>query len=553
MKKCHIALLIDYKNGRHAKEMTKKVIERAVRVYCNTLKNKPIYLLEQAIKGIQTNRKNYSKAILSYLLVTNSYLAVAIYYYMSIIEENDERYIHAAAYKLRIVVRMGKDPSDITLQIVDNLAKGGMLEAAKRLNRIFAGTDIYPKIGNSKARAELIKTYETKIKILEETTEDRILIDTRTKKVEISVVMSVYNEGERFRKAIRLYLAQTDYVNGNVEYIFVDSNSPANETEIAREELLDKENILYIQTSRRETLYAALHRGTNYVSGKYICLTTPSDYIVTDGLEQMRISIEESGTDWAQGDVFNWPARPITSTQAKGLKKTINCAYNYSQELVLLSQNYITFSILFRKTIYEEIGGLDGLYLAAGDTDFKIRAATIADVKQTGENLVYTEYCEERLTGHPRAEIEHYISDAINQNKLTMMKIAARAKIKPERVYSEILRKTLCFRKAASSQKVMRPILAMKLAGLAKEEKAPTTEQDVIFINDYSRIMRKMDSELWKYVENKRIDKKCLKAKIEQFNMINERWRQDYLELEVGERVKGNITPPLIYGDTLWR
>ena len=531
--------------------MTKRVIDKAFRVCCSAFKNNPTYLLERAIKGVQAGEKNYPKYILNYLLKNNSELAAVIFYYLAIIEENDGRYVHAAAYKLRIVVRMGTDPADITSQIVDNLIKGNMLEAAKRLNTIFAGTDMYPKIGNAEAREELIKRYETKNKTLEETINNNILIDTRTHKVDISVIMSIYNEGERFRKAIKLYLAQTEYVNGNVEYIFVDSNSPAKEIAIAKEELIGKSNILYLKTSKRETLYAALHRGTSYMTGRYMCLTTPSDYIVTDGLERMRVSIEESGADWVQGDSFTWSAQPITMSQAKELKKAVSCAESFSQELVILSGAYLTFSMLFKTTIYKEVGGLDSLFIAAGDTDFKIRAAAIADVIQTGENLVYTEYCEERLTGHPRAEIEHYIADALNQNKLTMNKIAARAKINPEIVYSEILRKTLCFRKAGASKKVMRPILAMNLAGLAKNEKAPTTEQDVTFINGYSKIMRDMDSELWNYVENKKVDKKCLKAKIEQFNVINERWRQEYLE--VWERVKGNIIPPLIYGDSLWR
>lgn len=529
-----------------------KVKDRIVNNAVKRDASEPIKVIRRIEKYIKKGKYKTAKNYMHKLIKYNNAYIMPVAYYMADIESRERRPIHVAAYLLRIILRMGKDPQNISVRLIENLINAGLYEAAVGINKIFSGTHIYPRINNEAERKRL---FGKQIRMVKQKNTEEIEIDTRSKKkeIKISVVFSLYNEGRRFKEAIKIYLKQTAYQTGDVEYIFIDSNSPMQEKRIAQRQLRNKRNILYIRTGCREKLYAALNRGAKHARGKYICFTTPSDYIVIEGLQYMYNVGEKEEADWVQGDAFKEEATPLNMQQAARMGKLLDCGNNFSCEEMLLHQGYITLSVLLKRERFEELKGFNEMYTASGDNDFKIRAASICKIVQTGENLIYSSDCKEKLTFHPRSEIEHYILEANSQREEMIFKLSSIAGIYRSITYTNLLRKALCFRKAGGSQRyAMRPIFAEHIAKYALEEDSSSDIKGMAqFAKDYMNAIRKVDDAMWLLIVGQRDQKVNKTARIAM--EILHRKNAEIENKEMGKQLMDDIgVVPNNYGKMIW-
>ena len=101
------------------------------------------------------------------------------------------------------------------------------------------------------------------------------IIDYRnTKKPKISVIMSVYNNGNYLEQSIKSILNQK---YKNLEFIIINDGSTDNTEKIIRKYLKKKFNILFINSKKNYGLPYMLNLGIKYSKGLYIARQDADD------------------------------------------------------------------------------------------------------------------------------------------------------------------------------------------------------------------------------------------------------------------------------------
>lgn len=129
----------------------------------------------------------------------------------------------------------------------------------------------------------------------------------------ISAIVSTYNSEEFIRGRIENLLNQT--VVDLLEIVIVNSGSQQNEDKIIRE-YLSHDNIKYINTPHRETIYKAWNRGIKAASGKYITNANTDDRLRNDALEVLSSALEKNGSA-----AFVYADQLITETPNQSFEK----------------------------------------------------------------------------------------------------------------------------------------------------------------------------------------------------------------------------------------
>jgi len=101
----------------------------------------------------------------------------------------------------------------------------------------------------------------------------------------VSALVSTYNSEKFIRGKIEDLLLQS--IADELEIIVVNSSSLQNEDAIIKEYLSDHQNIKYIHTKERETIYKAWNRGIAIAKGKYITNSNTDDRLRSDAFEIM--------------------------------------------------------------------------------------------------------------------------------------------------------------------------------------------------------------------------------------------------------------------------
>ncbi|HIQ05788.1 MAG TPA: glycosyltransferase, partial [Anaerolineae bacterium] len=107
----------------------------------------------------------------------------------------------------------------------------------------------------------------------------------------VSAIVSTYNSERFIRGCLEDLEAQT--IADRLEIIVVDSGSQQNERAIVEEFQQRYDNIVYIRTEERETVYAAWNRGIKAARGKYITNANTDDRHRRDALELLARALDE--------------------------------------------------------------------------------------------------------------------------------------------------------------------------------------------------------------------------------------------------------------------
>jgi glycosyltransferase involved in cell wall biosynthesis/ADP-heptose:LPS heptosyltransferase/Flp pilus assembly protein TadD len=186
----------------------------------------------------------------------------------------------------------------------------------------------------------------------------------------VSAIVSTYNAERLLRGKLEDLEAQT--AAGELEIIVVDSGSQQNERGIVEEFQLRYDNIRYIRTQERETVYQAWNRGIRAARGEFVTNANTDDRLSRDAIEllvralrehpecvlaycDMRITEQENGT-------FDTPP--------SGCQK-----WQEFDRFSLLELCCVGPFPLWRRSLHGEIGYFDERYRSAADYEFWLRAA----------------------------------------------------------------------------------------------------------------------------------------------------------------------------------
>jgi glycosyltransferase involved in cell wall biosynthesis len=199
----------------------------------------------------------------------------------------------------------------------------------------------------------------------------------------ISAIVSVYN-CERFIAGC-LEDLESQTILDRLEIVVVNSGSQENEEAIIRAFQKRFDNIIYIKTDVRETIYQAWNRGIKASTGEYLTNANADDRHRKDAFEVMLNELRSNNDiDFAYANTI------ITDVENETFDKHTFKAYNnwpdYDRH-ELFCRCYIGCQPMWRRRLHDDYGYFDDDYDVAGDYEFWLRISEGCKFKHIDEYL----------------------------------------------------------------------------------------------------------------------------------------------------------------------
>ena len=210
------------------------------------------------------------------------------------------------------------------------------------------------------------------------------LNDIDSDKYLVSAIVSTYNAEKFIRGCLDDLENQT--IADRLEIIVVNSGSTESEEAIVREFQTKYENITYIRSDKRETVYAAWNRGIKAATGKYITNANTDDRHRNDAYEIMVQTLENnSNVSLVYADVI------ITEKQ----NETFDCCspvgyyrwLDWNRDDLLNKGCFMGPQPMWRRNIHKEYGFFDESFVTSGDYEFWMRISQTNDFLHIPETL----------------------------------------------------------------------------------------------------------------------------------------------------------------------
>jgi glycosyltransferase involved in cell wall biosynthesis/ADP-heptose:LPS heptosyltransferase/Flp pilus assembly protein TadD/predicted O-methyltransferase YrrM len=193
----------------------------------------------------------------------------------------------------------------------------------------------------------------------------------------VSALVSTYNSERFLRGCLEDLEAQT--IAGDVEIIVVDSASQQNERAIVEEFQQRYDNIVYLRTSQRETLYAAWNRAIRMARGTYITNTNTDDRRLPWALETEARALDQfPGVALVYADIWGTKVENDLLRPEEAGRYRLFPYPDFSRLNGLTGSNFSP-QPMWRREVHESVGFFDETYRIAGDYEFFYRVARHGD------------------------------------------------------------------------------------------------------------------------------------------------------------------------------
>ena len=191
------------------------------------------------------------------------------------------------------------------------------------------------------------------------------------KKYLVSAIVSTY-KAERFLRG-KLEDLEAQSMAGELEIIVIDSGSPQNERAIVEEFQKRYDNIRFLRTEKRETVYQAWNRGIRMASGEFVTNANTDDRLRNDAYEVLVRTLREHPEC-----VLAYPDMRITQKENDSFAD--HTPYGFRDwppfdPLSLIELCCVGPFPLWRRSLHDEIGYFDERFRSAADYEFWLRAA----------------------------------------------------------------------------------------------------------------------------------------------------------------------------------
>lgn len=185
----------------------------------------------------------------------------------------------------------------------------------------------------------------------------------------VSIVIPVYNTKAEFIKECIESIVDIKYPH---EIIVVDDGSYEKDTLEFLEEIKEYKNTRLLKKVNGG-LSSARNFGIKNATGKYILPLDSDDLLISKNLElALDKLLSDENIDILYGDFQNF-----------GDKNTYNKSGEFSRMKIAISGNYVSAVILYKKEVWDSLGGYDITFNSIEDWDFSSRAAVF------GYNFTY--------------------------------------------------------------------------------------------------------------------------------------------------------------------
>ena len=177
----------------------------------------------------------------------------------------------------------------------------------------------------------------------------------------VSIVIPVYNTKAEFIKECIESIVDIKYPH---EIIVVDDGSYEKDTLEFLEEIKEYKNTRLLKKVNGG-LSSARNFGIKNATGKYILPLDSDDLLISKNLElALDKLLSDENIDIVYGDFQNF-----------GDKNTYNKSGEFSRMKIAISGNYVSAVILYKKEVWDSLGGYDITFNSIEDWDFSSRAA----------------------------------------------------------------------------------------------------------------------------------------------------------------------------------
>ena len=177
----------------------------------------------------------------------------------------------------------------------------------------------------------------------------------------VSIVIPVYNTKAEFIKECIESIVDIKYPH---EIIVVDDGSYEKDTLEFLSIMGNDSNVKLLQKNN-EGASSARNFGIKNAIGKYILPLDSDDLLISKNLElALDKLLSDENIDIVYGDFQNF-----------GDKNTYNKSGEFSRMKIAISGNYVSAVILYKKEVWDSLGGYDITFNSIEDWDFSSRAA----------------------------------------------------------------------------------------------------------------------------------------------------------------------------------
>jgi glycosyltransferase involved in cell wall biosynthesis len=200
----------------------------------------------------------------------------------------------------------------------------------------------------------------------------------------VSAIVSTYNAERFIRGRLEDLLAQS--IAKYLEIIVIDSGSQQNERCIIEDFQKRYQNIRYIRTEQRETIYQAWNRGIRLATGEFLCNANADDRLRYDCIETLVQSLRENPECvLAYSDILYTEEENSTFEKLK----LVDCAiFPPHERFSLLYGCNIQTAPLWRRSLHTTFGYFDERYRSAADYEFWLRISRVHDMLHVPQFLV---------------------------------------------------------------------------------------------------------------------------------------------------------------------
>ena len=191
------------------------------------------------------------------------------------------------------------------------------------------------------------------------------------KKIRVSALVSTYNAESFIDGCLYDLISQSLYKEGELEIIVIDACSEENEKDVVEGYQGYYDNIVYVRTEKRETLYASWNRAIKLAKGRYLTSANTDDRHRNDALELMADYLDDN-LDIA----LIYPAQIDTSVPNEQFDSTTSSTvldwptYSYEE---LERHCIIGSQPMWRRSLHDHYGMFRDSFVSAGDYEFWLR------------------------------------------------------------------------------------------------------------------------------------------------------------------------------------
>lgn len=190
-------------------------------------------------------------------------------------------------------------------------------------------------------------------------------------KQKVSVIIPLYNHEKYIEEAINSVIKQT-FVP--IEIIVIDDGSNDNSAELMKQLTL-KHNIIKFYSRENRGAHNTINEAIKMSQGDYIAILNSDDIYYSDRLAQcLRVFNDDEMCDAVATDITFIDANSCRVKNKWYEESKTFYSQIKNMELALMNANFImtTSNIVFKRTIYKEIGGFSD-FRYAHDLDFFLR------------------------------------------------------------------------------------------------------------------------------------------------------------------------------------